>query len=59
MVIVQHSEDPIHNGVVKLSEPDVYAEYGMYNCEEQHVQQMFQCRSDSLLVVWEDAFSGW
>lgn len=51
MVVVQHSQHLVHNGMVQLTNADVYAEDGVYYAEYQAVKQVSNGWTYSLLVV--------
>lgn len=51
VVIVEHSQSTIHQGVVEMAGANVQGEDGVDEGEEQLMQQMLQCRSKSLAVV--------
>lgn len=57
MVIVQHSQSTIHDGVVEMAGPNVEGEDGVDEGEEQLIQHLSESRSDSLAVVEELSMS--
>ena len=59
VVVVQHCEGMIHNRMVHLSYPYIYAEHGVDDAEDQAVDEMADCGSYSLLVVETIGFSAW
>jgi hypothetical protein len=51
VVMIQHCQYLIHNGMVGLPKPNVDAEESMDDTEDQAVDEMSNGRADSLLVV--------
>ena len=59
MVIVQDSQHLTNDRMIRLPNPNVDAEYGMYDSEDHTVHQVADCRPDSFLVMESVGLAIW
>lgn len=59
VVIVQDSQHLANNGMIRLPNPNVDAEYGMYDSKDHTVYQVADCGSNSFLVMESVGLAIW